>query len=72
MTEGGHVCQHWASQHPHEHIYYPSKYPQLIENYCRNPDNTVTRPWCYTQSEDERWDFCQIKPCDMQDNLEGR
>ncbi|XP_076872223.1 plasminogen-like [Brachyhypopomus gauderio] len=63
-TEGGHACQRWDSQKPHNHGYIPSMIPDkyLEENYCRNPDGE-SRPWCFTTSPSKRWDFCSIPRC---------
>ncbi len=32
-------------------------------NMCRNPSSEAS-PWCYTQS-DERWELCDVCPCDQ-------
>ena len=31
-------------------------------NYCRNPTNETTGPWCYVNNE-EKWDFCDVPKC---------
>ncbi|XP_053572492.1 hepatocyte growth factor [Bombina bombina] len=36
----------------------------LEKNYCRNPDNDVHGPWCYTDSPLIPWDYCHISRCD--------
>ncbi|XP_030627339.1 plasminogen [Chanos chanos] len=63
-TEGGHTCQRWDTQVPHNHGYIPSALPEkyLEENYCRNPDGEP-RPWCFTTNPAKRWDFCSIARC---------
>lgn len=30
-------------------------------NYCRNPGNKQSAPWCYTKNPNKRWDYC-VKP----------
>ncbi|MEQ2202341.1 hypothetical protein XENOCAPTIV_021791, partial [Xenoophorus captivus] len=30
---------------------------------CRNPDNDVNGPWCYTTDRNKKWDYCQIPDC---------
>uniref|UniRef100_A0A6I8NWX0 Plasminogen n=1 Tax=Ornithorhynchus anatinus TaxID=9258 RepID=A0A6I8NWX0_ORNAN len=63
-TKSGYTCQAWSSQMPHSHGYIPYKFPSknLRKNYCRNPDGEP-RPWCFTTSENKRWDFCDIPRC---------
>ena len=34
----------------------------LAKNFCRNPDGEV-KPWCYTTSEEVRWDLCDVPYC---------
>lgn len=36
----------------------------LRQNYCRNPD-ADTRPWCYTTDPSVRWEYCNLKRCDI-------
>uniref|UniRef100_A0A8C5BNI4 Plasminogen n=1 Tax=Gadus morhua TaxID=8049 RepID=A0A8C5BNI4_GADMO len=31
--------------------------------YCRNPDDDVNGPWCYTTDRSKKWDYCQIPEC---------
>lgn len=37
------------------------------ESYCRNPDGDKHGPWCYTNDSFIRWDYCNIKPCELTD-----
>ncbi|XP_065056519.1 agrin-like isoform X1 [Rhopilema esculentum] len=64
-TRGGFNCQRWDSQVPHSHKFNKRAYPDagLSENFCRNPDGEVDGPWCYTDSTDKRWEYCDIPPC---------
>lgn len=59
-TESGRTCQRWDSQSPHTHSQTGE---QLVENYCRNPDNTPGGPWCFTTDINKRWESCRIAMC---------
>ncbi|XP_078412858.1 plasminogen-like isoform X2 [Cetorhinus maximus] len=65
-TASGRTCQRWASNTPHKPNYTPESSPHadLEENYCRNPDNDTTGPWCYTRDANKRWEYCQIQNCE--------
>lgn len=62
------TCQNWDSQAPHEHeVFVPWRetwdgslmYPTLgMNNFCRNPDGNSGGIWCFTQSDDVQWDYC--------------
>jgi uncharacterized protein YegL len=56
-TRGGHTCQNWQSNKPHEHPYFDVG----DHNLCRNPDSDSGGIWCYTTSEDVLWDYCEPK-----------
>ncbi|XP_013004333.2 plasminogen [Cavia porcellus] len=65
-TGTGTPCQRWAAQEPHKHsIFTPETNPRaaLEENYCRNPDNDVNGPWCYTMNPTKLYDYCDIPQC---------
>ena len=40
-------------------------YPELnnAENFCRNPQNSGKRPWCFTTDRNKRWEYCDIPKC---------
>ncbi|CAL8316864.1 unnamed protein product [Boreogadus saida] len=66
MTSTGVTCQAWSSQVPHKHNrFIPQMHPGLglDRNYCRNPDDDVNGPWCYTTDSSKKWDYCQIPEC---------
>uniref|UniRef100_A0A4W5NGB0 Plasminogen n=1 Tax=Hucho hucho TaxID=62062 RepID=A0A4W5NGB0_9TELE len=66
MTMLGVTCQRWSSQSPHPHASFnPGSHPDkgLESNNCRNPDNDVNGPWCYTTDRSKKWDYCQIPDC---------
>lgn len=35
----------------------------LESNFCRNPDNDSSGPWCYTVEHDTRWEHCNVPSC---------
>ena len=53
ITESGATCQPWGSN-----------WPGMEElNYCRNPGHVGLRPWCFTNREENKWDYCVITEC---------
>lgn len=32
-------------------------------NYCRNPDNRLSSPWCFTEAESLAEETCSVRPC---------
>ena len=62
MRWGGH-----GGQIPHNHTYDDSSFPDNsideAYNYCRNPNNSRTWPWCYTTDPQVEWEFCPIINC---------
>ncbi|XP_062267408.1 plasminogen isoform X2 [Platichthys flesus] len=66
ITILGVTCQAWSAQSPHQHSSFtPVSHPTkgLEGNSCRNPDNDVNGPWCYTTDRNKKWDYCQIPDC---------
>ncbi|XP_029352647.1 plasminogen [Echeneis naucrates] len=66
ITILGVTCQAWSAQTPHQHnSFTPQSHPtkDLEGNACRNPDNDVNGPWCYTTDPNKKWDYCQIPDC---------
>ncbi|XP_032881599.1 plasminogen isoform X1 [Amblyraja radiata] len=66
QTLSGRTCQHWSSTQPHKPRYTPESnpYANLEKNFCRNPDNDTTGPWCYTNDPLHRWEYCTILNCE--------
>ena len=74
QTRGGHFCQAWRSQTPHNHTYtddglFPDTRVADAANYCRNPGgNNLSKPegpWCYTTSASIEWEYCDVNECGM-------
>ena len=64
VTASGIPCQSWTEQCPHRHTMNKT-YPELndAKNYCRNPQNSGQRPWCFTTDRKKRWEYCDIPKC---------
>ncbi|CAB4045289.1 Hypothetical predicted protein [Paramuricea clavata] len=64
VTASGISCQSWTEQCPHRHT-MNNTYRELnnAENYCRNPQNSGQRPWCFTTDRNKRWEYCDIPKC---------
>ncbi|XP_031360887.1 prothrombin isoform X1 [Lonchura striata] len=63
QTKSGIECQVWTSKYPHIPKFNATIYPNLIENYCRNPDNNSEGPWCYTRNPTVEREACPIPVC---------
>nr|ABV53442.1 prothrombin [Sus scrofa] len=65
VTRSGIECQLWRSRYPHKPEVNSTMYPgaDLRENFCRNPDGSITGPWCYTTSPTVRREACSIPVC---------
>lgn len=65
------LCQRWDSQYPHEHNFtndalFPADGSVVdAENYCRNPNSSMGKPWCFTSDPARRRDTCRIPGCGM-------
>ncbi|EJK65050.1 hypothetical protein THAOC_14153 [Thalassiosira oceanica] len=62
QTESGYTCQPWA-----ETASTSDAYPEsgLVQNYCRNPDQSPGGTWCYTDPDDSdvEWEYCRVPTC---------
>uniref|UniRef100_A0A7S1G0X7 Kringle domain-containing protein n=1 Tax=Corethron hystrix TaxID=216773 RepID=A0A7S1G0X7_9STRA len=65
VTKSGLQCQRWDEQAPQKHSRTRKNFPEsnLIENYCRNPDDETGGAWCYTTDPNKRWEYCDIPNC---------
>uniref|UniRef100_A0A803J2B8 Prothrombin n=1 Tax=Xenopus tropicalis TaxID=8364 RepID=A0A803J2B8_XENTR len=63
VTRSGRECQYWISNYPHKTKFNPTTNPSLVKNYCRNPNDNPTGPWCYTKDPQKQWEECVIPLC---------
>ncbi|KAM6157943.1 prothrombin [Rhynchocyon petersi] len=65
FTRSGIECQLWMSRYPHNPEVNITTHPDadLKENFCRNPDDSTTGPWCYTTDPTVRREECSIPVC---------
>jgi len=65
LTRSGKKCQRWDVQFPHTHTMTPDNYPSagLVSNFCRNPGNTMSGPYCYTEDPSTPTELCDIPSC---------
>ena len=59
MSEWGVECAAWDDESMHEHAWKAVG----SHNYCRNPNNEATGPWCYVNDAEEKWNYCSIPKC---------
>lgn len=73
-SASGKYCQRWHAQKPiHQvqtgitDIYFPEQNTLSASNYCRNPSQSESGPWCYTigtnESEGCNVPLCSSKQC---------
>ncbi|XP_078586802.1 plasminogen-like isoform X1 [Branchiostoma floridae x Branchiostoma japonicum] len=63
VTTSGKTCQRWDVDFPHDRYYRPEDYPELVENYCRNPHGLEPGLWCYTTHPSTRSEYCVDPAC---------
>mmetsp|Transcript_46406 Transcript_46406/g.110558 ORF Transcript_46406/g.110558 Transcript_46406/m.110558 type:complete len:180 (-) Transcript_46406:117-656(-) len=66
-THSGRACQNWLAAKPHN-ITDAGIVPTTDNglgnhNYCRNPDGTQEKPWCYTMDPAVEIETCEIPIC---------
>merc|ERR1719359_1933965 len=65
-TNSGHTCQKWTVKKPHSGTPEPNPENGLgNHNYCRNPDSSEDKPWCFTMdpSPDHKKETCAAPAC---------
>merc|ERR1719217_8409 len=66
-TVSGRTCQVWLKDKPHKIDMEPSEANGLgNHNYCRNPDGSEDKPWCYTMdpNPDKKKETCEVPKCE--------
>jgi hypothetical protein len=65
VTRSGKKCMNWDAATRKYWYKYLAKYPELKENYCRNPSKDKNGPWCYTSNTKKEggWETCDIPEC---------
>uniref|UniRef100_A0A8C4RUK6 Prothrombin n=1 Tax=Erpetoichthys calabaricus TaxID=27687 RepID=A0A8C4RUK6_ERPCA len=66
ITKSGRDCQYWSSNFPHRHRENNRSDLNpgyLLENQCRNPDNSADGPWCFTRDPLVRRETCNVPVC---------
>uniref|UniRef100_A0A8C4RU87 Prothrombin n=1 Tax=Erpetoichthys calabaricus TaxID=27687 RepID=A0A8C4RU87_ERPCA len=69
ITKSGRDCQYWSSNFPHRHRENNRSDLNpgyLLENQCRNPDNSADGPWCFTRDPLVRRETCNVPVCGKQ------
>ena len=58
-------CQRWSAQWPNRHQFTKLMGGELdtASVYCRNPGGLGERPWCFINSDAQRWEYCDIPDC---------
>merc|ERR550514_2270339 len=66
-TSSGRSCQNWLKDKPHDVGIAPSTANGLgNHNYCRNPDGSEDKPWCFTMdpNPDKKKETCEVPKCE--------
>lgn len=63
-TASGKTCVYWNQINIYVQHWYGTRFPKRVNhNYCRNLDNDPNGPWCFTSTNGETWDYCDIDMC---------
>ncbi|XP_061466899.1 prothrombin [Rhineura floridana] len=66
VTLSGARCLPWASEQARalSHGQPFLSYVNLVENYCRNPDDDEEGVWCYINHPNMTYDYCDLNYCE--------
>merc|ERR1719316_2253136 len=65
-TVSGRTCQKWTAEKPHIIGIEPTEENGLgNHNFCRNPDESEEKPWCYTMdpNKEHAKEVCEVPKC---------
>ncbi|XP_025079259.1 uncharacterized protein LOC112555197 [Pomacea canaliculata] len=62
-TKNNTKCVPWSTTKFINPEDFPKGNEDLRLNYCRNPSNSQTQPWCYTNSNGTTYQHCDIPHC---------
>jgi hypothetical protein len=63
-TTSGRTCQKWLDDKPHDVGMKASSDNGLgNHNFCRNPDGSEEKPWCFTQDPGVEREVCNVPVC---------
>merc|ERR1719335_950588 len=63
-TNSGRTCQKWTVKKPHSGTPEPNNENGLgNHNYCRNPDQSEDKPWCFTMDPSVEKETCEVPIC---------
>merc|ERR550537_2002935 len=63
-TVSGRTCMKWLDDKPHNPGMKPSSSNGLgNHNFCRNPDGSEEKPWCFTQDPTVEKEVCDVPVC---------
>jgi len=58
-TLSGRKCKNWLS----DGTYSPAVKGVGNHNYCRNPEGSKDKPWCFTMDPKVAWEYCTVSAC---------
>ena len=66
ITATGTACAHWshvATYLAMNPFHFQDVDLKTAENFCRNPNGVLKKPWCYTDMTGLSWEYCFIEQC---------